>query len=156
MYVAGESDHCVVPEKPANNGSVPLPAELVEGRQWTSLLHHLTPELLRSSFFDLKKHAAPGIDGETWRDYTSDFERRIEDLHGQIIAEFTGRSLPSGRTSLNQMAKCDRWELLRWRIKSSNKRRAQSWNVSMKKTSLGSVMDFVPDAVHIKPWMHCL
>jgi RNA-directed DNA polymerase len=52
--------------------------------RFTSLLHHLTPELLRASFFDLKKQAAPGIDGETWRDYAEDFERRIDDLHGRI------------------------------------------------------------------------
>jgi RNA-directed DNA polymerase len=52
--------------------------------KFTSLLHHITPELLRSSFFDLKKQAAPGIDEETWQGYAKDFERRIEDLHGRI------------------------------------------------------------------------
>jgi len=52
--------------------------------RFTSLLHHLTPELLRTSFFDLKKQAAPGVDEETWRDYAEDFERRIDDLHGRI------------------------------------------------------------------------
>lgn len=52
--------------------------------RFTSLLHHITPELLRASFFDLKKQATPGIDNEMWRDYAKDFERRIEDLHGRI------------------------------------------------------------------------
>jgi group II intron reverse transcriptase/maturase len=52
--------------------------------KFTSLLHHLTPELLRASFFDLKKHAAPGVDDETWHDYAKDFERRIDDLVGRI------------------------------------------------------------------------
>ena len=52
--------------------------------KFTSVLHHITPELLRASFFELRKQAAPGIDGETWRDYAVDFERRIEDLHGRI------------------------------------------------------------------------
>ena len=52
--------------------------------RFTSLLHHITPELLRASFFELKKKAAPGIDGQTWRDYAEDFERRIDDLHGRI------------------------------------------------------------------------
>jgi group II intron reverse transcriptase/maturase len=52
--------------------------------KFTSLLHHITPELLRSSFFELKKAAAPGVDGETWQDYAVDFERRIDDLHGRI------------------------------------------------------------------------
>ena len=44
MYVAGESDSLIVPEKPANKGGVALPAELAEGREltkentWQSLL----------------------------------------------------------------------------------------------------------------------
>jgi hypothetical protein len=50
---------------------------------FTSVLHHITPELLRASFFALKKHAAPGIDGETWRDYAVELEQRIDDLHGR-------------------------------------------------------------------------
>jgi len=103
MYVPGESDSSIVPKKPANNDSVPLSAELVEGRELTkenaaqslpgrtqsralgsrglfgvreaarhdqqmrfnNLLSHVTPELLRASFFQLKKQAAPGV-GE-WR-----------------------------------------------------------------------------------------
>jgi group II intron reverse transcriptase/maturase len=65
--------------------------------KFTSLLHHLTPELLQASFFDLKKHAAPGIDGETWRDYEVDFARRIDDLHGRIHRG-AYRAKPSKRT----------------------------------------------------------
>jgi len=53
-------------------------------QKFTSLLHHLTAELLRASFFELKKQAVPGIDGETWHDYAVDFERRIKDLHERI------------------------------------------------------------------------
>lgn len=34
-HVAGESDSSIVPKKPTNKGSVPLPAELVEGRELT-------------------------------------------------------------------------------------------------------------------------
>jgi retron-type reverse transcriptase len=63
----------------------------------TNLLHHVTPELLRASFFDLKKQAAPGVDDETWRDYAKDFERRIDDLHGRIHRG-AYRAKPSKRT----------------------------------------------------------
>ena len=35
VRVAGESDSSIVPEKPANKGSVPLPAESAEGRELT-------------------------------------------------------------------------------------------------------------------------
>jgi group II intron reverse transcriptase/maturase len=65
--------------------------------RFTSLLHHLTPELLRASFFDLKKQAAPGVDEETWSDYAIDFERRIEDLVGRIHRG-AYRAKPSKRT----------------------------------------------------------
>jgi group II intron reverse transcriptase/maturase len=65
--------------------------------RFTSLLHHITPELLRASFFELKKQAAPGIDGETWRDYAEDLERRIDDLVGQIHRG-AYRAKPSKRT----------------------------------------------------------
>ena len=52
--------------------------------RFNNLLHHITPELLRASFFDLKKQAVPGVDDETWHDYRKDYERRIDDLHGRI------------------------------------------------------------------------
>jgi len=65
--------------------------------RFTSLLHHLTPELLRASFFDLKKQAAAGVDDETWHDYARDFERRIDDLHGRIHRD-AYRAKPSKRT----------------------------------------------------------
>ena len=68
-----------------------------KGLRFTSLLHHITPELLRASFFDLKKQAAPGIDEETWRDYAVDYERRIDDLH-ERIHRGAYRAKPSKRT----------------------------------------------------------
>ena len=52
--------------------------------RFTNLLHHLTPQRLRASFFELKKQAAPGVDQQTWHDYAEDIDRRIEDLHGRI------------------------------------------------------------------------
>jgi RNA-directed DNA polymerase len=66
-------------------------------QRFTSLLHHLTPELLRTSFFELKKQAAPGVDQQTWRDYALDFERQIVDLHGRIHRG-AYRAKPSKRT----------------------------------------------------------
>ena len=33
--------------------------------KFTALLHHLTVDLLRESYFALQRRAAPGIDGET-------------------------------------------------------------------------------------------
>src|SRR6516225_6413433 len=39
--------------------------------KFTALLHHLTVDLLRESFYSLKKKAAPGVDGVTWHEYES-------------------------------------------------------------------------------------
>ncbi len=36
--------------------------------RFTALLHHVNPELLRASFFELKRQAAPGVDGMTWHE----------------------------------------------------------------------------------------
>jgi RNA-directed DNA polymerase len=52
--------------------------------RFTALLHHVTVDLLRSSYHNLKKGAAPGVDGLTWRDYGRDLEARLSDLHGRI------------------------------------------------------------------------
>src|SRR5437870_5540403 len=37
--------------------------------RFTCLLHHLTVDLLRRSFYGLKRKAAPGVDGVRWEDY---------------------------------------------------------------------------------------
>jgi RNA-directed DNA polymerase len=133
-HVIRESDSSIVPEKQANKGGLPTPAESVEGRElteenaqellpdrtqsrtpgsrgllgvrvaasrdrkmrFTNLLHHITPELLQASFHELKKQAAPGIDGMTWDAYAVDFERRIADLHTRIHRG-TYRTQPSKR-----------------------------------------------------------
>ena len=36
--------------------------------QLTALLHHLTVELLRESYYALKRNAAPGVDGMRWKE----------------------------------------------------------------------------------------
>lgn len=52
--------------------------------KFTALLHHGTVDLLRDSYFSLKKQAAPGVDGVTWEEYGQDLEARLTDLHGRI------------------------------------------------------------------------
>ena len=66
-------------------------------QRFTNLLCHITIDLLRASFFDLKKQAAAGVDGETWRDYEMNYEQRIADLHGRIHRG-SYRAKPSLRT----------------------------------------------------------
>jgi RNA-directed DNA polymerase len=52
--------------------------------KFTALLHHLTVDLLRESFYSLKRKAAPGVDGVTWQEYEVGLEDRLIDLHGRI------------------------------------------------------------------------
>ena len=52
--------------------------------KFTALLHHVTTNLLRDSYYRLKKQAAPGVDGVTWEEYGRDLEARLTDLHGRI------------------------------------------------------------------------
>jgi hypothetical protein len=63
----------------------------------TALLHHLTVDVLRASFFGLKKFAAPGVDEMTWTEYSKGLEGNLVDLHSRVQ---TGayRALPSRRT----------------------------------------------------------
>jgi len=52
--------------------------------RFTTLLHHISPALLRLSFFALKREAAPGVDGMTWRDYAGELELRLAALHERV------------------------------------------------------------------------
>jgi RNA-directed DNA polymerase len=52
--------------------------------RFTALLHHVTPELLWDSFHALKRKAAPGVDGVTWKEYATGLEDRLKDLHGRV------------------------------------------------------------------------
>src|ERR1700674_5442620 len=57
-----------------------------EGRQerFTALLHHVSVNLLRDSFYALKRQAAPGVDGVRWKEYEAGLEGRLADLHSRI------------------------------------------------------------------------
>jgi group II intron reverse transcriptase/maturase len=52
--------------------------------RFTALLHHLTVNLLRDSFYALKRQAAPGVDGMTWQEYETGLEGRLADLHSRV------------------------------------------------------------------------
>ena len=50
----------------------------------TALLHHVNVDLLRFAFHQLKRRAAPGVDGITWHEYEADLEANLADLHGRV------------------------------------------------------------------------
>jgi len=83
--------------------------------RFTALLHHIyNLETLRMAYFRLKKEAAPGVDGETWRHYGEQLENNLQDLSERLkrgayrakpvrrvyIPKADGRQRPLGVTAL--------------------------------------------------------
>jgi group II intron reverse transcriptase/maturase len=52
--------------------------------RFTALLHHLGIELLRDSFYALKRQASPGVDSMRWQEYETGLEDRLTDLHSRV------------------------------------------------------------------------
>jgi len=69
--------------------------------KFTALLHHLTIELLRESFYSLKRKAAPGVDGVTWQEYEPELEDHLVDLHSRVHRG-TFRATPSRRVYIEK------------------------------------------------------
>ncbi len=76
---------------------VRLAARRGKKEKFTSLLHHVDPEMLKTSFYALKRDAAPGVDGMTWDTYEQDLDHRIEDLHTRVQSG-AYRAQPSRRS----------------------------------------------------------
>jgi RNA-directed DNA polymerase len=83
--------------------------------QFTTLWHHVyNIDHLRKGYFSLKRNAAPGVDGETWRHFAEDLEENLQDLAGRLkrgayrakpvrrsyIPKPDGRQRPLGVTAL--------------------------------------------------------
>jgi group II intron reverse transcriptase/maturase len=78
-------------------GGVREAARRDKRQKFTALLHHVTTGLLRDSYYALKRQAAPGVDGVTWRHYEEGVEERLKDLHDRIHRG-AYRAQPSRRT----------------------------------------------------------
>jgi len=59
-------------------------AEAEKKERFTALLHHVDVDLLRVAFSWLKRDAAPGVDGMTWRQYEQNLEGKLVDLHARV------------------------------------------------------------------------
>jgi RNA-directed DNA polymerase len=65
--------------------------------RFTALLHHVTAALLQDSFYALERDAAPGVDAVTWKEYETDLDARLRNLHSRVHGG-TYRAQPSKRT----------------------------------------------------------
>src|SRR6202140_4216690 len=52
--------------------------------RFTALLHHVSADLLRDSYYALKRQAAPGVDGVTWQEYETGLASRVTDLYNRV------------------------------------------------------------------------
>jgi len=82
-------------------GGVRRAAKERRQEKFTALLHHLTVGLLKDSFYALKRQAAPGVDGVTWREYETGLEGRLVDLHSRVHRG-TYRAQPSRRVYIEK------------------------------------------------------
>lgn len=64
--------------------------------RFTALLHHVTTDRLKAAYNVLKKDAAPGVDGVTWKDYGEKLDENIEKLHS-VIHRGEYRAMPARR-----------------------------------------------------------
>src|SRR6202158_3531243 len=51
--------------------------------KFTALFHHLTIDLLEHAFDELKKDAAAGVEGLTWKEYDANLACNLEVLHAR-------------------------------------------------------------------------
>ena len=67
--------------------------------RFTSLMHHITVDLLRDSFYAIKRDASSGVDNVTWRQYGAELESRLPGLHERVQSG-RYRAKPSKRSWL--------------------------------------------------------
>ena len=73
-----------------------------KGARFTALLHHIyAVDTLREAYFNLKREAAPGVDGETWQHYGEALEANLRDLAGRVQRE-AYRAKPVRRVHIPQ------------------------------------------------------
>lgn len=53
--------------------------------KFTALMHHIyNIDMLRWSYLEVKRNAAPGVDNETWSSYGKDLENKLQDLSDRL------------------------------------------------------------------------
>ena len=74
-----------------------------KGRRKSSPRSSITsPSTCSGRYFELKKDAAPGVDGLTWRAYEADLERKLAGLHARL-ERGAYRALPSRRVYISKL-----------------------------------------------------
>ena len=76
-------------------------------QRFTSLLHHVTVDLLRASYYGLKRNAATGIDGITWSEYGEKLEEHLPDVQDRIQSTAAGSGLDLDKSLVMSISRPD-------------------------------------------------
>lgn len=71
-------------------------AERDRSVRFNNLMHHITVDLLREAYEELKPKAAPGVDGVTWKQYSEKLDVNLSDLRERVLSG-KYRATPSKR-----------------------------------------------------------
>ena len=71
-------------------------AERDKNLRFTSLMHHITEDLLRTAYITLNRSAAAGVDDVTWREYGKKLKEHLPALHERVQSG-KYRAMPSKR-----------------------------------------------------------
>jgi retron-type reverse transcriptase len=120
--------------------------------RFIALLHHISVDLLRQAFYELKRNAAPGVDGVRWEDYEADLERRLGDLH-ERVQRGAYRALPSRRQYIPKPDGQQRLlAVAALEDKIVQRATAAVLNAIYERSSSGSRMGSGPDAASTMRW----
>jgi RNA-directed DNA polymerase len=96
-------------------------AKARKGEKFTALLHHVSVERLRDSFYALKRQAAPGVDGVKWKEYEAGLEDPSRIYTAGCTGALTERDHREECTSRKPTVDSGRWALRRWRTRLFNR-----------------------------------
>jgi RNA-directed DNA polymerase len=122
--------------------------------EFTALLHHVTVGSLRDSFYAMKRDAAPGVDGLTWKEYETELEPRLAELHSRVHLG-TYRAQPSKRAYIPKADGRKRpLSIAALEDKIVQQALTAILNQIYEEDFMGSPMVFVRGEASIKRWMH--
>jgi hypothetical protein len=125
-------------------------------QRFTALLHHVyDPTRLRAAYDALKRNAAAGVDGETWRHYGERLEENLQDLAARL-KRGAYRAHPVRRAYIPKTDGGNgRSAFPRWKTRSSSVPSSRCLTRSTNRTSSASRTGFVHGAVPMMHWTRC-
>ena len=124
--------------------------------KFSSLLHHITIDLLKKSFYSLKRGSAAGVDGVSWTEYERVLKGNLEKLKEAIQSGmYKPKPQREGYIFRKLTEASDQLVSKVLRIKWPNRLSLSYWNRYMRWTFLDSPMVLDRGGASMMLWMHC-